>query len=200
MARPSIASSPASWPKGAIPGYRHAAGPGYTIACECYQPNHRSHFAGSLSMAHAGRDTGGSQFFLTFRPDAASQRHAHRLRPRDRRDGRARRNSSGSNRATPARRHRTKSSRPPCCASATILTSRPRRRSRKGWQSPPTDRLLGRSLGWVDPACRLRELRSSATASVAAFLAARPASSRLSRFGRASECGRRTVRLASAIC
>jgi cyclophilin family peptidyl-prolyl cis-trans isomerase len=43
-------------------------GPGYHIFCECYKDDHRKHFAGTLSMAHAGRDTGGSQFFLTFRP------------------------------------------------------------------------------------------------------------------------------------
>jgi len=43
-------------------------GPGYAIACECYQPNARQHFRGSLSMAHAGQNTGGSQFFLTFVP------------------------------------------------------------------------------------------------------------------------------------
>jgi cyclophilin family peptidyl-prolyl cis-trans isomerase len=43
-------------------------GPGYTIFCECYKDDYRRHFAGTLSMAHSGRDTGGSQFFLTFRP------------------------------------------------------------------------------------------------------------------------------------
>ena len=46
-----------------------SGGPGYTIPCECYEPNHRLHFRGSLSMAHTKeRDTGGSQFFLTFLP------------------------------------------------------------------------------------------------------------------------------------
>jgi peptidyl-prolyl cis-trans isomerase B (cyclophilin B) len=42
-------------------GMAGTGGPGYTIPCEI---NSRKHQAGSLSMAHAGRNTGGSQFFL----------------------------------------------------------------------------------------------------------------------------------------
>mgnify|MGYP001187225552 CR=1 FL=1 len=41
-----------------VPG---TGGPGYTIKCEI---NSKKHLPGSLSMAHAGKDTGGSQFFI----------------------------------------------------------------------------------------------------------------------------------------
>jgi cyclophilin family peptidyl-prolyl cis-trans isomerase len=43
-------------------------GPGYAIHCECYAPQRRIHFRGSLSMVHHGRNTGGSQFSLLSQP------------------------------------------------------------------------------------------------------------------------------------
>jgi peptidyl-prolyl cis-trans isomerase B (cyclophilin B) len=42
-------------------------GPGYTIKCETEKNTHR-HVAGTLSMAHAGKNTGGSQFFICHAP------------------------------------------------------------------------------------------------------------------------------------
>jgi cyclophilin family peptidyl-prolyl cis-trans isomerase len=54
--------------QGGDPDGTGSGGPGYHIFCECEKPEARLHFRGTLSMAHAGKDTGGSQFFLTFRP------------------------------------------------------------------------------------------------------------------------------------
>jgi peptidyl-prolyl cis-trans isomerase B (cyclophilin B) len=44
-------------------------GPGYTIKCETHRNTHK-HVAGTLSMAHAGKDTGGSQFFICHAPQS----------------------------------------------------------------------------------------------------------------------------------
>jgi cyclophilin family peptidyl-prolyl cis-trans isomerase len=52
--------------QGGDPKGEGTGGPGYKIFCECEAENHRNHFRGTLSMAHSGKDTGGSQFFITF--------------------------------------------------------------------------------------------------------------------------------------
>ena len=51
--------------QGGCPQGTGTGGPGYNIKCEA-ELNTHIHQVGALSMAHAGKDTGGSQFFICY--------------------------------------------------------------------------------------------------------------------------------------
>ena len=51
--------------QGGCPKGTGTGGPGWAIPCECDKNIHK-HKRGAISMAHAGKDTGGSQFFICF--------------------------------------------------------------------------------------------------------------------------------------
>ncbi|MDB4257315.1 peptidylprolyl isomerase [Arcobacteraceae bacterium] len=53
--------------QGGCPTGTGTGGPEWAIACETDAPN-QVHRKGSISMAHAGKNTGGSQFFICFAP------------------------------------------------------------------------------------------------------------------------------------
>jgi peptidyl-prolyl cis-trans isomerase B (cyclophilin B) len=51
--------------QGGCPNGNGTGGPGYSINCE---HNKNKHERGSLAMAHRGPNTGGSQFYICFKP------------------------------------------------------------------------------------------------------------------------------------
>jgi cyclophilin family peptidyl-prolyl cis-trans isomerase len=53
--------------QGGCPNGTGTGGPDWAIACETDKNTH-NHIKGTLSMAHAGPNTGGSQFFICFAP------------------------------------------------------------------------------------------------------------------------------------
>ena len=60
--------------QGGCPNGTGMGGPDWAIKCEIDAPK-QVHNRGSLSMAHAGRNTGGSQFFICFVPCPHLDRH-----------------------------------------------------------------------------------------------------------------------------
>lgn len=62
--------------QGGCPKGDGTGGPGYTIKCELDGDN-QYHDRGVLSMAHAGRDTGGSQFFICYNRENTQHLDGH---------------------------------------------------------------------------------------------------------------------------
>lgn len=62
--------------QGGCPKGNGTGGPGYKIDCEV-DSNNQYHERGVMSMAHAGRNTGGSQFFICHSRDNTAHLDGH---------------------------------------------------------------------------------------------------------------------------